>query len=266
MRLIHPQTIYNNLPPEDVFFATDDVGTMHGLGYLVYQCQPSLYPDCPINLYFHLESQPAARQMLMGALMARARLIRDYDPTVRARVYTSVAPGDSDSLAFYASNGLDLEEGEQRIWMSALPGHPIMPMGCALAETPLQTAVQQQEFIQRFQENDLTYINQDILNQVQYLPHRLAVGLVRSNAVVGEALFGGQGNEAELYGIYIAYDQRHQGLGNVLLRQAMGVLADEGVSRINASMLTRSTAQKKLFGAFSCQTAGVTAIYPGLYL
>ena len=266
MRLIHPQTVYNGLPPEDVFFATDDVGTMHGLGYLIYLNQPNLYPDCPINLYFHLESQPAARQMLMGALMARARLIRDYDPTLRARVYTNVDPGDTDALAFYASNGLDLEEGEQRIWMSVLPGQPIMPMGCALAETPLQTAMQQQEFIQRFQMNDLNYINQDVLNQALYQPQRLAVGLVRANTLAGEAIFGGQGGEVELYGIYIAPEQRHQGLGNVLLRQSMGLLASQGVNRLNASMLTRSTPQKKLFGAFQYQTAGVSVIYPGLYL
>ena len=266
MRLIHPTGPYNNLPAEDVFFAVDDVGAMHGLGYLVYQCQPSLYPDCPVNLYFSLESQPASRQMLLGALMARARMIRDYDPTVRARVYTSVDPGDQETLAFYAGNGLSLEDGEQRVWMSVLPGFPTAPMGCQLAETPLQSVQDQQAFIQRFHDNDLTYITPNILNQLQYLPHRLTVGLVRANALMGEAVFGGQGDQVELYGIYIDYTQRHHGLGQALLRQSMGLLANEGVTRINASLLLRSEPQKKLFGAFQCQSVGYSAIYPGLYL
>ena len=45
MQVIHPQGMYNNLPPEDVFIALDDMGTEMGVGYIIYQYQPHIYPD-----------------------------------------------------------------------------------------------------------------------------------------------------------------------------------------------------------------------------
>ena len=60
MRIVHPQQPVNGLNPEDVFYAVDDLGTQTGYGFILYQQQPGLYPDCPVNIYFSLAGDPAS--------------------------------------------------------------------------------------------------------------------------------------------------------------------------------------------------------------
>ena len=68
MRIVHPQQPVNGLNPEDVFYAVDDLGAQTGYGFILYQLQPGLYPDCPVNLYFSIAGDPASRYLLFGAL------------------------------------------------------------------------------------------------------------------------------------------------------------------------------------------------------
>ena len=80
MQVIHPNGVFNHLQPEDVFIAVDDMGTELGRGYTICQYQPNLYPDRPVNIYFTMECQPVAQYLLFGALVARARQLRDLFP------------------------------------------------------------------------------------------------------------------------------------------------------------------------------------------
>ena len=57
MTIVHPAQPVNGLNPEDVFYAVDDLGTQTGYGFILYQYHPGLYPDCPVNLYFSIDSQ-----------------------------------------------------------------------------------------------------------------------------------------------------------------------------------------------------------------
>ena len=36
MQVNHPLGMYNNLPPEDVFIITDEMGSEMGVGYVIY--------------------------------------------------------------------------------------------------------------------------------------------------------------------------------------------------------------------------------------
>lgn len=93
MQITHPQQAYNNLPPEDVFIASDDMGTRVGIGYLIYQNLPSRSPECPVNIYFDINSLPQGWYLLLGAIVARARILRDrVSQDVPARLYTRVDP------------------------------------------------------------------------------------------------------------------------------------------------------------------------------
>ena len=74
MMIVHPQAPVNGLNPEDVFYAIDDLGAQAGYGFILYQQQPGLYPDCPVNMYFSIAGDPSARYLLFGALVARARV------------------------------------------------------------------------------------------------------------------------------------------------------------------------------------------------
>ena len=68
MNIVHPLQPVNGLNPEDVFYAVDDLGTQTGYGFILYQYHPGLYPDCPVNLYFSIDGDPASRYLLFGAL------------------------------------------------------------------------------------------------------------------------------------------------------------------------------------------------------
>ena len=70
MRVYHPQGMYNNIPPENVFLAADEMGNEIGVGYIIRVMQPNVFPDRPVNLFISMECQPVARYMLFGALVA----------------------------------------------------------------------------------------------------------------------------------------------------------------------------------------------------
>ena len=113
MTILHPQQPVNNMNPDDVFYAVDDLGTQTGFACILYQLQPGLYPDCPVNMYFNIEGDASSRYLLFGAVIARARVLLSVNPQLRARLYTSLNPQDLQERAFYVENGFDLEESDR---------------------------------------------------------------------------------------------------------------------------------------------------------
>lgn len=266
MQVNHPQGMYHNLPPEDVFIAVDDLGNQMGVGYIIYQYQPHLYPDCPINLYFTLDCQPAARYMLFGALVARARQLRDSNPHLAARVYTNVAPGDTRMRDFYEHSGFACNDTEDLLQLTIPEGDGRIPMSCSPVVTPLNTLEEQSALLYRLQQNDITYIDPNYLAQLQHLPHFIALGLYRNTDLIGEIIMAGEGDSCELIAIYITPPNRRQGMGKALLHRCMAIMATEGVTRVTARIMSRSIPQKALMNAFQGSSLGVTMLYPGLRL
>ena len=80
MHLTHPIAPYQGIPPEDCIFVTNDQMIEIGMGALTQFWQPELYPDAPMNIYMQLDSQPAGRNLLLGALLARAEQLRAQQP------------------------------------------------------------------------------------------------------------------------------------------------------------------------------------------
>ena len=64
-------------------------------------------------MYFSLAGDPASRYLLFGALVARARVLQATNPQLRARLYTSIAPTDTQMKDFYLHNGFDCDEADQ---------------------------------------------------------------------------------------------------------------------------------------------------------
>lgn len=266
MQVIHPQGMYQNLPPEDVFIAVDDMGVELGMGYIIYLYQPHLYPDCPVNLYFTMECQPVARYLLFGALVARARQLRDNNPDVRARVYTNISPADTRMQDFYRHNGFGCDETENLLTLQIPAGDGRIPMSCAVAAVPLNTPEEQAAFLGRLQQNDLTYMTPDYLAQLMHQPHFLALGLYRNTDLIGEIVLAGQGDTCDLAAVYIVPQSRRQGMARALLHRSMAVMAAEGVTCVTTRIMSRSVPQARLMADFGAQVQGVTTIYPGLFL
>lgn len=266
MQIIHPQGMYNQLPPEDVFFIMDDMGGEMGVGSIVYQYKPHTFPDCPINLYFSMECQPAARYMLLGALLARARQLRDSNPTVRARVYTRLEPADTRALEFYKHSDIDCTDTEDRLQLAIPFGDGRIPMSCSVRPTPLNTPEEQAALLYRLQMNDLGFITAEYLSQMMRQPHFNVLGLYRNGILVGECIMAGYGESCELAGIYVVQGCRRQGMGKALLHRSMALMAAEGVTRVTCFIMSRSTPQKRLAAAFNAQVLGVRSIFPGIDL
>lgn len=266
MKIVHPQQSVNGLNPEDVFYAIDDLGTQTGYGFILYQLQPGLYPDCPVNLYFSIEGDAASRYLLFGALVARARILQNVNPQLRARLYTSLSPADTQMKEFYLHNGFDCDETDEILQLAIPFGDGRIPMSCTVAPTPLNTWDEQNQLIYRLQMNEITFVNMNYLNALRRMPHFMTLGLYRNAGLIGEVIMAGQGIDCELVAIYIEPGSRRQGMGRALLHRMMAIMAAEGVSRITARIMSRSQPQQHLMSAFGATVTGVNMIFPGMYL
>ena len=252
--------------PEDVFFAIDDLGTQTGYGYILYQLQPGLYPDCPVNLYFSIEGDPSSRYLLFGALVARARQLQNVNPQLRARLYTSLDPQDVTSREFYLHNGFDLDESDAVVSLQIPFGDGRIPMSCTVAAIPLNTWEEQQNLLSRLQMNELTYLDRNMLMELMHMPHFIALGLYRNAMLIGETVMAGHGDQAELIAIYIEPGSRRQGMARALLHRTMAIMAAEGVTRVSARVMTRSLPQMHLMNEFGGVQVGANMLFPGMYL
>ena len=266
MTIVHPQQPVNGLNPEDVFYAIDDLGTQTGYGFILYQLQPGLYPDCPVNLYFSLDGDPSARYMLFGALVARARVLQNVNPTLRCRLYTSLSPSDLQMKDFFIHNGFDCSETDEMLQLTIPFGDGRIPMSCTVAPTPLNTWEEQNQLIYRLQMNEITFVDMNYLNTLLRMPHFMTLGLYRNAGLIGEVIMAGQGNTCELAAIFIEPSSRQQGMGSALLHRMMAIMAAEGVTRITTRIMSRSLPQQRLMAHFAPTVLGVNMLFPGMYL
>ena len=266
MTIVHPLQPVNGLNPEDVFYAVDDLGAQTGYGFILYQQQPGLYPDCPVNMYFSLDGDPASRFLLFGALVARAKVLQNVNPALRARLYTSISPSDTQLRDFYLHNGFDCDETDQVLQLAMPYGDGRIPMSCTVAPTPLHTWDEQNSLIYRLQMNEITFVDMNYLNSLMRMPRFLTLGLYRNAVLIGEAILAGAGADCELAAIYIEPGSRNQGMGRALLHRSMAIMAAEGVTRVTARIMSRSLPQQKLMNDFGASVIGVNMIFPGMYL
>ena len=266
MTIVHPTQPVNGLNPEDVFYAVDDLGAQTGYGFILYQLQPGLYPDCPVNLYFSLAGDVSSRYLLFGALVARGRVLRQVNPQLKCRMYTSIEPTDIQMKEFYLQNGFDCQETDAVLRMNVPIGDGRIPMSCTVAPTPLNTWDEQNSLIYRLQMNEISFVDLNYLRTLQRLPHFMTLGLYRNAVLIGEVIMAGQGSACELVAIYIEPGSRRQGMGRALLHRMMAIMAAEGVTTVTARIMSRSIPQQRLMADFGAVPQGVNMIFPGMYL
>lgn len=256
----------NGIPAENVFIAMDDMGVQQGTGYIVYQYQQHLYPDCPMNLFFQINSKPSARYMLFGALVARARILRESNTAVSARLYTSVSAEDAAGMEFYRHNGMDCQETENMMALQMPDAAYDPPAGCAVMAVPLNTPEEQAALCSRMAAFDVNWLDTGYLAQLRRMPHFCALTMVVNGVAAAELVVSGSGASCELAALYTHPDYRNQGLAKSLIRAAMAVMQREGVSRFCARLVSRSLPQKALASAFSATDLQVLNVFPEKYL
>ena len=266
MQITHPQAPYNHIPPEDVFIASDDLGTQVGVGYLIYQYLPHRSPECPVNIYFDINSLPQGWYLLLGAIVARARILRERDGAAPARLYTRVDPQNTQMIEQYRNSGLSVDQCESLAQLFLPQGEGRVPMSCTIEPVPLNTRQEQENFLRRLRDNDITHIDINYLQYLQRLPHFHAMAMVQNGMLVGEVMIAGTGSTCELVAIYTAPLYRRQGMAKVLLQRCMAVMSSEGVNRFGGVFISMSEPQKHLARDFQAKDTKVQGVFPQLIL
>lgn len=266
MQVIHPNGVYQGIQAEDVFLAVDDTGRQLGWGYVIAQEQPGTYPDCPVNIFFHLDAMPEAEYLLLGALMALARQKREQYPGQAARIYTSVQPGDAHWLDFYRHNGFDERNTEDRVLLP-IPDDPGRDMlNCQIVQLPLNTLQEQQNLLARLYQNGINHIDLRYLQSIMVSPHFLALGLIYGGKeFIGTCIFAGYGQSAELVTMYIERPHQNQRMGRMLLHRGLAILGSEGVREVTAQVMSASMPQVHLMRAMEATLVENTMVFPCMW-
>lgn len=267
MQIIHPQEPWQNIHPDDIFDVVNDQGVRCGRGHVVYCYQPAIYPDKPVRIYFTMECVPEAEYMLYGALMGRARQLRQQNPMEGAYVYTNVEPKDTRLLNFCLYNGLSVGNSEELVRLHVPADGGPDAFGCTFAPIPLGTLEQQNALIARMTQNGLSHITLPYLQALTRNPVFVALGLFYggdNRAPAGECIISGApGCEPELVAIYITEPYRGNGLGKRLLRRALSFCGQSGVPSVQARIMAASQPQSRLMRAFGSEPLSQTLLFPG---
>jgi len=264
MHVFHPAQTNNGFPPENVFLLADDFDAVIGQGHLVRTHHPYLFPERPINIFLSISTRGPGREMLLGALLARAIQLHQQTPYLKARVFAQVGMDDASMLSLYMDSGFEADDALDIIKIQMPPAKPSAPLGYDMGFIPLQSSMEQASFLMRMNMYRLDLLTQPILRQYMSMQHFIALYIARGSEIVGEIAMTGQGDTAQIVGLYVSQNYRKLGLAKTLIAAAMSALKERGVTTFLADAIRRNQAQSAL--AQSCQATFVrtACLYPGI--
>lgn len=267
MRLSHPSAPFQGVPAEDVFFAANDQFVQMGVAYLILNMQEEMYPERPLQLYIDIQSQPSARNLLLGALLGRAEQLRALYPQFKGRIYTEIAPSQFDLVSFYNQNGFSAADAREE-YVFPLPAGPAQPpMGCEFASVPLQSPQDQYAFLSRLNRFRMSPISHDFLTLQMQQPYFLALGYYRAGHPVAEILMtGATPDTAALVMLYVQKDMRRRGVGKSLLCATSELLRQRGVASALTQGFSANQAQAGLLRSLGASRRRVINILPHIDL
>ena len=266
MRITHPQSSFQGIAPENMFFVANDRQIQLGTGYVIQFYQGELYPERPNHLFLQIDCQPSARALMFGALLARAYQLKAQEPDLPARLYAQVSPANLEMIRFYEAFGLRNDDGEDLFRFLLPPGVPQAPMGLEFASVPLQDEANQNAFLNRVNAQRIQPLTRDNLQLWQQQQHFMALGFYRNGQPISECILAGAGSNATLQMIYTRSDYRRQSMAKNLLGAASALLRARGVNTMYTQIFRRNIPQvalmRRLNGVF---VRTVTAL-PGMNL
>ncbi len=266
MRITHPQTAFQGIAPENMFFVANDQQIQLGTGYVLQFFQGELYPERPNHLYMQIDCQPSARALMFGALLARAYQLKALNPALPARLYAQVPPENLDMLRFYESCGLRNDDGEDMFRFLPPAGVPQAPMGMVFASVPLHDEASQNAFLNRLNAQRIQPFTRDYLQLWQQQQHFRALGFYRNGQPVSECVLTGAGSSATLLMIYTRSDYRRQGMAKNLLGAASALLRDRGVNTMYTHIFRRNVPQTALMRRVNGVFVRTVTCLPGMDL
>lgn len=264
MHLFHPPQSVNGLPPENTFYVADSANMTVADGFLIHTYHPYLFPERPINLFMNIRSKGPGRDLLMGALLARAQQLREQTPQMKARLFTQVSPQDTEMLAFLMESGFDANDALDVVLLGVPNARTSAPMGYDMDYVPLNDMGQLQGFLQRMNTYRLDAWQPQMLQRYMSFPHFMALYISRGTEIVGEIAFTGDGQAAKLIGLYVTPNYRNHGLAKCLIASGMKVLSEKGVTHVEADVIRRNELQRRLAASCGATYMRTACYYPGM--
>ncbi len=265
MRLSQPTAPFQGLSPENVFFAADDLKTQLGIGYIVPFMQAEMYPERPLQIYAHIDAQPSARNLLLGALLGRTEQVGAAYPHLKGRVYTQLSPTNWELLNFFSRGGFQDTDTEEEIVFPLVGLAPRTPMGCQFASVPLETIPDQRAFIARLNAYRLTPVTSDYLVLQMQQPCFMALGYYRGGQPLAEMMLTGSSpNSVALVMIYVRAEYRRRGTAKSLIDAAAAILREQGATQALMRIYSRNEAHVALARSLQGTRRRTIAILPSL--
>ncbi len=264
MRIFHPPQSVNGMLPENVFYIADSANQTVAEGFIIPTYHPYLFPERPVNLYISIRSQGAGQDMLLGALLARVRQLHEQTSNMPARVFAQVSPQDTAMMSFYMDSGFDAVDALDVVQLGVPNARPAAPMGYNMDYVPIRNSAELMGFIQRMNVYRLNVLQPAMLERYMRLPHFFALYLMRGSELVGEIAFTGEGQVAKLIGLYVTPNYRGLGLAKSMIAKGMMLLADRGVTHVEADVIRRNEVQRALAGSCGATFVRTACFYPGM--
>lgn len=264
MHVFHPAQATNGIPPENVFLIADSANVPVAEGFLIHTYHPYLFEDRPVNMFLSIQSKGPGKDMLLGALLARAYQLRLQTPYLKARVFAQVSMQDAPMMSFYMDGGFQADDALDVVQLGPPNARPNAPMGYDLGVIPLHSPIEQQAFLVRMNTYRLDVLQQAMLQRYMTMPHFLALYMSRGNEIVGEIIFTGEGQAAKLVGLYIMPKYRRMGLAKAMIAVGMKALAEQGVNHLEGEIIRRNIPQCCLAQSCNATFIRTACFYPGL--
>ena len=264
MILRHEREQIDDLPAENTFEAVEErSGKTLGTCRIYVGENDALFPTRPLRIYLDIlgDDVPDA---LLGASVARAKEIARQS-RMPSRVFTQVDPADLTRmealsvLGFRDSDGLVLmERGRQDI------EEPALPLGCVKVMDDLDDPLEQQYFLERYNQLYNEACDQEWLEELRAHPGFKRILIVTSTGMAGETILWQEDDHGVLFWLHTARRWRRKGVATCLLQLACQELASRGLATAQAEVQARIPNLLKVMERSGFRQSRLILRYPGV--
>ena len=251
MKIYQPMMGVGAASKDNSYRVIDDAGIEIGLGGLTYRLLKKVYEERPLLIDMVMNAHPIARDMLLGALLARAESIKEEMKDVPARITTSCALDDHERHDFFLQMGFDDYNGLE-LFALKVPDltdnrHNYPPIGTSIVDVDLKTRKRREEFLLRMESLGADQHADEWLTGKMRGVVFIAKAVYYGSDFAGGIIVVGDEREANLDFVGVETRWRGKGVASSLIDEALLQLGRQGVPYLVARAERRNNRAMKVF-------------------
>jgi ribosomal protein S18 acetylase RimI-like enzyme len=253
---------------DNSFIVHDNAGVELGQGRLQILGNRAPTLDNPLQIRMYLDAHPAARDMLYGALTARAKFLQRQRRAGPARLVAECDPNNVEMRGYYAKAGFDDTDGEELFhWDLRADQRPFYaPVGTTITQIQLQNYADMGALLTRVNYWGVQQHEIEWLLEAADLPYFAAYGVYSGHECVGEVMATGAEGEAVLEMLYTLPEWRRRHVATALMLHLREVLARRGATTLRVQSQRSNRASIRLLERLQFQWMHTLLIYPSMNL